>query len=109
MQPTATPTKIKDQVTLTFGPIEITGDLYLASSLDGGTAAYLATEVGLEHISINLAAYRIFPRPGAIFVKNYSDHEGLAQSIVNAGLGTITDTVTFGPFHTTASEITLEA
>lgn len=102
-------TKIKDQVTLTFGSIELTGDLHLASYENGETAAVLFTDEGTEHISTNLIAYGFVAQPGQFFVKDYSEHEGLAQSIVDAGLGTITQTITFGPLNLTAYEIALEA
>lgn len=104
-----TNTPIKEQVTLTFGSIEITGDLHFANYGDGQTAVYLDTDEGAEHISVNLAAHGLIPRPGSIFIKNEAEHAGLAQSMSGVGLGTVARTVTFGPFNSTAVEFAMEA
>jgi hypothetical protein len=40
------------------------------------------------------------PPQGHVFVKDYSEHEGLAQALVNAGLVRIVEPITFGPFGT---------
>lgn len=71
-----------------------------------GSLALCATDVdedGLpneETFSINLAAYDMHPPEGHVFVKDYSEHEGLAQALVNAGLVRIVEPITFGPFGT---------
>lgn len=53
-----------------------------------------------ETFSMNLSHYDMRPPKGHVFVKDYSEHEGLAQALVNAGLVRIVEPITFGPFGT---------
>lgn len=102
------PVKIQDNVTLTFGSLQLTGDVYRTAYINSGAQAlFLATGKTNEHLSINLDAHNLTPNPHSIFVKDYAGHEGLADSMVKAGMGTITRTVTFGEFNTEAHEIAL--
>lgn len=79
--------------------------LYADNSL-----ALVATEtvedgfVERETLSVNLSMYPDvrLPPEGHVWVRDYSEHEGLPQALVNAGIGTIVDEVTFGPFGATA-------
>ena len=57
-----------------------------------------------EIISTNLGGYGLTPRPGAVWIKDYSEGVGLAKALEEAGVGAIVGRVTFGPFNTTASE-----
>lgn len=53
----------------------------------------------VETLSVNLSAYDIHPPEGHIYVKDHSEHEGLAQALVNIGLVEIVgDKIRFGPF-----------
>lgn len=102
------PVKIQDNVTLSFGSLELTGDVYrTAYVVSGAQALFLATGRANEPISINLDAHDLTPNANCIFVKDYAGHEGLADSMVKAGMGTITRTVTFGEFDTKAHEFEL--
>lgn len=51
-----------------------------------------------ETFSVNLSAYGMYPPEGHIFVKDYSEHEGLAQALVNAGLVSIVQPIVIGEF-----------
>lgn len=77
---------------------------------DGSVAVRLTVdedgfEETLANISVNLGAYDLRPEPGAFFVKDYGESEGLLDALVEAGVLEKTGrTVTFGPFNTTAQE-----
>lgn len=60
-----------------------------------------------EHFSVNLAAYGLTPDDGCVFIKDYSEHEGLAKALEGLGLGTIARTFQFGPFSSNAHEFKL--
>lgn len=102
------PQKIMDNVTLTFGSGELTGDVYRTAYINtGAPALLLKTARGQEHLSVNLDSHGLVPGPRSIFVKDYSGHNGLADSMVKAGIGTITGKVSFGDFGSEAYELEL--
>lgn len=51
-----------------------------------------------ETFSVNLSAYGMYPPEGHIFVKDYSEHEGLANALVTAGLVAIVEPIRIGEF-----------
>lgn len=51
--------------------------------------------------------YGLYAKSGWTFVKNYSEGEGMVDALVKAGIVEAGDTVTFGPFDTTATEVRL--
>lgn len=60
-----------------------------------------------ETLSTNLFSYGLMPDEDCIFVKDYSEHEGLAEAIEDAGWGEAVGAVMFGPFNATATVIRL--
>lgn len=58
-----------------------------------------------EVLSVNLSDYGLYADAGNVFIKDYSEHEGLTQSLVEANLVKVVRQVTFGPFNTTAYEV----
>lgn len=66
----------------------------------------LITDEGAERLSISLEQYGISPAPGNVFIKDYSEHAGLAQRLVAAGLVTIVGCVTAGPNWSLFYEVT---
>ena len=58
-----------------------------------GTDALLIDD---EVMSINLQAYGLVPPAGFIYVKDYSEHEGLADALVAAGVVEKLTPVQFG-------------
>lgn len=66
----------------------------------------LITDEGAERLSISLESYGISPAPGNVFIKDYSEHAGLAQRLVEAGLVTIVGCVTAGPNWSLFYEVT---
>jgi len=72
-----------------------------------GSLALVAEDVdedgipNVETLSVNLTAYDMHPPEGHVFVKDHSEHEGLAQALVDAGLVEIVgEKFSFGPFGT---------
>jgi len=69
-----------------------------------GSLALMAEDVdedglpNVETFSVNLSAYDMYPPEGHIFVKDYSEHEGLADALVAAGLVTIVQPIAIGEF-----------
>lgn len=60
-------------------------------------------------VSINLAEMGLEPTPGAFWIKNYSEHKGLGEALVKAGVveRTPRPTVKYGPFDASADEYRL--
>jgi hypothetical protein len=45
----------------------------------------------LTRVSVNLEAYELVPADGCIFIKDYSENEGLATALAKAGVVELTD------------------
>lgn len=63
-----------------------------------------------ETFSVNLApAYGLVPPEGHVYVKNYSEHEGLPEALEALGIVKIVEWVKFGPYNMPAAlvEVTL--
>lgn len=95
---TTTP-KASETVTLTFPSLTLTGIL---RHDDDHRQLLLWTDEGPERVSVNLSAYGLEAPAGHVFVKDWSEHRGLAKSLVDQGLGQIVETVTVGPFDSPA-------
>jgi len=54
-------------------------------------------------LSVNLEAYGMIPADGCFFVKNYSEYEGMADAIVEAGIATKVGVFEFGPYDATVT------
>lgn len=96
--------RTRPDVSLRFGAdCRLTGTLHydpLQADL------YLVTEIGVEDLSIDLRAYALTPAAGCVFVKDWSEHTGLAHELETAGCGSITQRLTgIGPFNSTAFEM----
>lgn len=66
----------------------------------------LITDEGTERLSVSLEPYGISPAPRNVFIKDYSEHTGLTQRLVAAGLVTIMGCVTAGPNWSLFYEVT---
>lgn len=60
---------------------------------------------GVEWLSTNLEGYGLLPRQHCVFIKDWSEHKGLATALVDAHVGEIVGTVQVGPFTSTAYEV----
>lgn len=58
-----------------------------------------------EVMSTSLAGYNLEPREGAVFIKGWSEHTGLAASLEAAGVVEIIRALNVGPFHSRAYEV----
>ena len=93
------------QVTLKTPIFDGDFSTYFAQYADGTPALGLRYSDGEEEIiSTNLGGYGLTPRPGAVWIKDYSEGAGLAKALEEAQVGAIVGRATFGPFNTTASE-----
>lgn len=53
-----------------------------------------------ETFSVNLSGYKMYPPEGHVYIKDYSEHEGLAKALADLGLVELVKRVRFGPFGT---------
>lgn len=58
-----------------------------------------------EVLSVDLMAYGLVPAPGCVYVKDWSEHSGLADALETAGLGQIQERVVVGPMDAVAYEL----
>lgn len=98
---TAVPTS-RHNVAVDFGVIELTGTLHHD---DAQRTLVLLTDEGPERISVNLEAYGLTTGPGRLFVKDWSEHAGLAERLQEAGFLRIVRSVAVGPFASIAHEV----
>lgn len=82
---------------------EMEGNVVRHRYIDGSLALLLNYDDGdMDKLSINLCQYAMTPGDNCIFVKDYSEHEGLAQAMEKAGLGHTLKRVWFGLNQTAA-------
>lgn len=92
----------KENVTIDFGGTKRTG---LLCHDDENRVLLLETDEGPERISISLKAYGLTARPGSIFVKDWSEHNGLTTRLAAASLVRPLRTLAVGSFDSTAYEV----
>lgn len=96
-------TLIKESVTLEFSSnsFSMTGNLYVDQEL-----MLVDMEEGdVEHLSVNLDSYGLITRPGFFWIKDWSEHAGLAQSLIDAGVAEYEQEFMVGPFKSRAVEV----
>lgn len=86
-------------VTITFAAIDLTGTL---EHDDDQRQLTLWTDEGAEDISVGLASYGHVAPSGHVYIKDWSEHHGLASTMETQGLVRIVETVHVGPFSTQA-------
>ncbi|NUQ96115.1 MAG: hypothetical protein HOY79_05970 [Streptomyces sp.] len=99
---TESTTTVKHDVAVDFGAIELTGALVHD---DENRVLELELVEGPEPISISLQGYGLTPEPGNVFIKDWSEHSGLAARLAQAGLVKPVHALTVGPFGSTAYEV----
>ncbi len=52
----------------------------------------------VEFLNTDLSVYGLFATEDSVWIKGWSEHSGLAQALENAGVISITRSVTVGPF-----------
>ena len=92
---------IKANVTVKFPAIEITGTL---EHLEGQRALVLHPddEPCSEVLSVNLQAYGLIAPTGCVYIKDWSEGEGVADSLEASGLVKKLSDVYVGPFNSRA-------
>lgn len=100
-------TTIATGITARFGSLELEGDIAFDQRTQ--TLFFEYPMEPSERISTNLDAYGYLPELGCVFIKDWSEHEGLAQSLVDAGVAEVVRELVVGPFASTAYEVRLLA
>lgn len=88
------PSTIHPETTIDFGSITLTGILEHDSTQ---ATLMLHTDEGPEVLSTNLNYYGLVGEPGCVFIKDWSEHAGLAERVQAAGLVRIIRTVELKP------------
>lgn len=80
------------------------GDVFMHEYVDGQLALEFRSLDGepLAILSINLVGHGLIAPSGHVFVKNYSEGEGLTEAMEEAGIATYVETVFFGPYDLSA-------
>lgn len=60
-----------------------------------------------EVLSVNLTDYGYIAFLGEVFVKDWSEHQGMPAALEQAGIATVVAPVTVGPFGSTAYRMRL--
>lgn len=95
-------TTIKD-VTLSFGSMQLSGAVqHLAEK---NALVFSEDSEPDMTISVNLEAYGLVAKADTVFVKDWSENEGLTASLVEAGVVEIVRELTVGPFSSRAYEV----
>ena len=73
-----------------------TVDVFVTRYIDNSLALAITEEYGQNVISTNLGGYGMTPGENCVFIKDYSEHEGLTDAIVEAGIATVVRPVAIG-------------
>ena len=92
----------KDGVTVDFGNIELSGSLRHDTEYQ---TLVLMTDEGPERLSVDLLSYGFIPAPRNVFIKDWSEHQGLTARLEAAGLVKRVRSVVVGLFLSTAHEV----
>lgn len=98
-----TTTVVREDTTIAFPfGIEVTGSLIHDAE---HSVLTLETDEGPEPLSTSLASYGLLPAEGCVFVKDWSEHAGLTESLEQQGLVEIVGRRVVGPFSSTTYEV----
>lgn len=93
-------TTLKDRVELPLEHVTLTGAVEHDPSQNALAITYPDTGQS-EVLAVNRTAYGYVAFPGEAFVKDWSEHGGLAAAIQAAGIVTATKRITVDPFECT--------
>ncbi|SBN95767.1 Hypothetical protein PFR_JS9-2_1483 [Propionibacterium freudenreichii] len=99
-------TTIRDHITLPLRHVTMTGALVC----NPAHAALILVDRGTgedEVLTVDLTAYGHVALPGEVFVKDWSEHSGLAATLEAAGIAREVQTLRVGPFRSTAYRMEL--
>lgn len=97
---------LKEQAEIKLPHLTLTGRV----EYDAGQQALTITDraTGEEEVlSVNLTDYDYIAFPGEVFVKDWSEHQGLPAALEQAGIATVKAPITVGPFASTAYRMQL--
>lgn len=104
MATTEIPVTVARDTAVTFSSLVINGDVIYFK--EQNALVLIDDETGgPERLSVNLNAYGLTPRPGHVFIKDWSEGAGLAASLAEAGVVEIVGSQDVGPFASTAYEV----
>lgn len=96
---------LRETATLTFNGITLTGAIAYQPAT--GLLSLIHEDGQEEDLSVSLTAHGYIPSIGEAIIPNYSEHTGLPQALTAAGIAEPIETITFGPFNTTATRMAL--
>ena len=99
-------TTLREHVELLLEHVTLTGAVEHDPSHNGLTITCPDTG-NSEVLTIDLTSYGNVAFPGEVFVKDWSEHQGLAAALEQAGIGTISTAIIVGPFASTAYRMRL--
>lgn len=100
----AAPITVARNASVDFPGVTINGDVVYLS--EQNALLLMDEDTGApERLSVNLEGYGLVPRPGNVFIKDWSEGSGVTDSLADSGLVEIVQTHTVGPFDTTAYEV----
>lgn len=99
-------TTLQEHVELRLEHVTLTGTVEYDPSQNALTIMCPDTDES-EVLTVDLTQYGYVAFPGEVFVKDWSEHSGLAGAIQAAGIATVVEQITVGPFESTAYRIRL--
>ena len=98
---------IAEDVTISFSAITLRGDVEFIAPT---RALVLTSPDGPgEVMTTNFGSYGLNPREDTVFIKDWSEHTGLAASLEAAGVVEIVRAIDVGPFKSRAYEVRIPA
>jgi hypothetical protein len=98
-------TTITDEVTIAFSAITLTGRVDFNPANHTLVLRGRDTDPRGEVMTTNLNAYGLEPREDTAFIKDWSEHTGVAASLEAAGVVEIVRALNVGPFSSRAYEV----
>lgn len=103
-----TQTVVRRDTSVDFSALTISGDVVYYEDQDA--LVIVDNETGLpERLSVNLGAYNLTPRPGHVFIKDWSEGAGVASSLEDSGMVEIVAAYSVGPHAARAFEVRVNA
>lgn len=99
-------TTLKKEAEIVLPNLTLTGKVEYDPGLQALTITDPATDEE-EVLSVNLTDYGYIAFPGEVFVKDWSEHQGLPAALEQAGIATVKAPITVGPFGSTAYRMRL--
>lgn len=96
-------TTIKEDVTILFSGIALTGDVQFSASQHALTLT--SPDEPAEVLTTNLGAYGYKAQEDTVFIKDWSEHQGVTASLAAQGIVQPVRELRVGPFNSIAWEV----